>query len=84
MTNSISEKIRLLRLEKNYSLEYVAAQLEISQSYYGRIENGKRTISVYCLIKILSILEVDHISFFNNVNLNQSSEKKIKKPATSF
>ena len=46
MSTTVSEKIRLLRLEKNYTQEYVAAQLELSQSYYGRIENGKRTISV--------------------------------------
>lgn len=75
MDKKINEKIRLLRLEKNYSQEYVAAQLELSQSYYGRIENGKRTISIDCLMKILSVLDVDHISFFKDVNLSPSSQK---------
>lgn len=75
MDKTINEKIRLLRLEKSFSQEYVAAMLDISQSYYGRIENGKRTISIDCLMKILSVLDVDHISFFNDVNLNQSSQK---------
>ena len=75
MDKKINEKIRLLRLEKSFSQEYVASQLELSQSYYGRIENGKRTISLDCLMKILSILDVDHITFFNDVNLNSFSQK---------
>jgi transcriptional regulator with XRE-family HTH domain len=75
MDKTINEKIRLLRLEKNYSQEYVAAQLELSQSYYGRIENGKRTISVDCLMKILSVLDVDYNTFFNDINNGQSSQK---------
>lgn len=75
MDKTINEKIRLLRLEKNYSQEYVAAQLELSQSYYGRIENGKRTISVACLMKILSVFDVDYNTFFNDMNNRQSSQK---------
>jgi transcriptional regulator with XRE-family HTH domain len=75
MDKTINEKIRLLRLERSFSQEYVASQLELSQSYYGRIENGKRTISLDCLMKILSILDVDHITFFNDVNLNSFSQK---------
>ncbi len=75
MDKTINEKIRLLRLEKNYSQEYVAAQLELSQSYYGRIENGKRTISVDCLMKILTVLDVDYNTFFNDMNNSQSSQK---------
>jgi transcriptional regulator with XRE-family HTH domain len=75
MSTTVSEKIRLLRLEKKYSQEYVAAQLELSQSYYGRIENGKRTISVDCLMKILTVLDVDYNTFFNDMNNSQSSQK---------
>jgi transcriptional regulator with XRE-family HTH domain len=75
MDKTINEKIRLLRIEKNYSQEYVAAQLELSQSYYGRIENGKRTISVDCLMKILTVLDVDYNTFFNDMNNSQSSQK---------
>jgi transcriptional regulator with XRE-family HTH domain len=75
MDKTINEKIRLLRLERSFSQEYVASQLELSQSYYGRIENGKRTISLDCLMKILSILDVDHITFFNDINNGQSSQK---------
>lgn len=75
MDKTINDKIRLLRLEKGFSQEYVARQLELSQSYYGRIETGKRTISLDLLMKILSILDVDQITFFNDVHLNPSSQK---------
>ena len=76
MDKKINEKIRLLRLQKNYSQDYVASQLKLSQSYYGRIETGKRTISLDLLMKILSILDVDYIKFFNDVNLNVLLIKK--------
>lgn len=75
INQKIKDKIRLLRREKGFSQEYVADMLDISQSYYGRIENGERTISLDLLMKILSILDVDHITFFNDVNLNPSSQK---------
>ena len=75
INQKIKDKIRLLRREKGFSQEYVADMLDISQSYYGRIENGERTISLDLLMKILSILDVDHITFFNDVNLNPCSQK---------
>ncbi len=77
MVNDICEKIRLLRIEKNYSQEYIAAMLDMSQSYYGRIENGKTTISVECLFKILYVLEADCTTFFCDVTLNQKIRIKI-------
>ena len=77
MVNDVCEKIRLLRIEKNYSQEYIASMLNITQSYYGRIENGKTTISVECLFKILYVLEADCTTFFCDVNLNQKIRIKI-------
>ncbi|WP_371926040.1 helix-turn-helix domain-containing protein [Flavobacterium cerinum] len=60
-------KIRLSRLEKNYSQEYIASRLSISQSYYGRIENGKKEITLKCLLQILEILEIDLVTFFSQI-----------------
>ena len=47
--------IRKIRIEKNYSQEYLASKLNISQSYYGRIENGKTSLNLKTLkeIKVL-------------------------------
>lgn len=77
MVNDVCEKIRLLRIEKNYSQEYIASKLNITQSYYGRIENGKTTISVECIFKILYVLEADCIVFFYDTNQNQKISIKL-------
>lgn len=53
-----AEKIRILRILKGYSQEYVSFQLDISQSAYSKIESGKHSISVRRLLKIAEILGV--------------------------
>ena len=67
MVNRVLLKIRLLRLEKKYSQEYIALRMNISQSYYGRIENGKTTLSIKRLLQLLVILETDCAAFFNDL-----------------
>jgi transcriptional regulator with XRE-family HTH domain len=46
LNNRVCTKIKLLRLEKNFTQDYLAEQLNISQSYYAKIENGKKEISI--------------------------------------
>jgi len=67
MENKALQKIRLIRFEKNYSQEYLASRLNISQSYYGRIENGKKQITLKCLLQILEVLETDVVLFFSQI-----------------
>lgn len=55
----ICKNIRKKREEKNYSQEYVAVQLGISQNAYSRLEQGLAKINVDRLIQIAEILEVD-------------------------
>lgn len=69
MVNRVHNKIRSIRIEKNLSQEYIATSLNISQSYYAKIENGKKEISVKMLIDILNILEEDIISFFREIDI---------------
>jgi transcriptional regulator with XRE-family HTH domain len=59
--------IRRIRIEKNYSQEYLASKLNISQSYYGRIENGKVNLDLKILNEILAILQIDYIEFFTSI-----------------
>lgn len=54
----ICEKIRKIREFKNYSQEYVANQLGISQNVYGRIERGLQDLTIDRLKKIAIIFEV--------------------------
>lgn len=56
-------KLRILRLERNYSQEYIASKLHLSQSYYAKIESGKAELTVRLLFEILQILEIDALDF---------------------
>lgn len=67
MIERVHIKIRLIRLEKNYSQEYMANLLNISQSYYAKIENNKSDLTIALFFKICKILDVDIISFFSDI-----------------
>jgi transcriptional regulator with XRE-family HTH domain len=76
MTTSIKNKIKSIRELKNYTQEYMADQLGVSQAGYSKIEKGKTILSYAKLVEIARILEVsveDVISFdsqryFNSFN----------------
>ncbi|MBC7912908.1 MAG: helix-turn-helix transcriptional regulator [Pyrinomonadaceae bacterium] len=54
----LGKKIRLLRLEREYSQSYMAYRLQISQKSFSKIENGKTALTVKRLYDISNILEV--------------------------
>jgi transcriptional regulator with XRE-family HTH domain len=83
MATSIKNKIKSIRELKNYTQEYMADQLGVTQAGYSKIEKGKTVLSYVKLVEIAKILEVsveDIISFdsqkyfnnFNNVNGNNN------------
>jgi XRE family transcriptional regulator, regulator of sulfur utilization len=55
--HSISEKIRLMRLQRGYSQENMADMLSLSVTAYGDIERGKTEVTVARLLSIAQILE---------------------------
>ncbi|TAE40639.1 MAG: helix-turn-helix domain-containing protein [Runella slithyformis] len=57
--NEITEKIRLLRLQKGYSQENMADLLGVSTTAYGDIERGKTEIT---LARLAQMAEVFHTS----------------------
>jgi len=74
------KRIRLKRIEKAYSQEYIASKLNISQSYYAKIENSKAELSLSQLFLILSLLEIDYAVFFKYIKrheekINQNKSK---------
>lgn len=69
MVNRVHNKIRSIRIEKNLSQEYIATSLNISQSYYAKIENGKKEMSIKMFFDILNILGEDIISFFSEIDI---------------
>ena len=65
---SIGNNIKQIRELKNYSQEYIAQELEISQASYARIESGTTVPKIDRLQRIAEILEVD-ISTLLNTNV---------------
>lgn len=59
LTNKIAEHIREIRKLKEYSQEYMAAQLDISQQAYQKIESSKTKISLNCALQIANILDIN-------------------------
>ena len=51
------KRMRQLREKKGWSQDFIAIELGICQTTYGRIECGKHKIYVYQLIEIADILE---------------------------
>jgi len=56
--NEIGELIRIQRVIKGYSQEYIANQLDMSQSAYSNMERGNTEVSAKRLCEIADILEV--------------------------
>lgn len=79
-TGLILAKIRSKRLELNYSQEYMAIMLQMKQSNYNKIENGKVEMTLTLLSKIINILRLDYnelllLSNHENLNLLNKSTK---------
>jgi len=72
MVKEAIKLIRKMRIEKNYSQEYVASKLNISQSYYGRIENSKANLDLETLNEILEVLEIDCVDFFTKIKVSKN------------
>jgi transcriptional regulator with XRE-family HTH domain len=54
----IGEKIRIQRLIKNYSQEYMAWSLSISQAAYSNIERDETDVTVSRIFEIAEVLEI--------------------------
>ena len=55
----IREKIRLIRISKGYSQEYMAFMLNISRGTYSKLEKDSIEITIQRLFSIAKILKVN-------------------------
>jgi transcriptional regulator with XRE-family HTH domain len=55
----VGEKIRIQRTIKNYSQEYMAFMLEISQPAYSKIERDETELTIQRVFDIAEILEIN-------------------------
>lgn len=75
MKYSVYKNIRKIRELKNLTREFVAAELKMSTSGYGKIERGDVDLTVSKLIEIAKVLDVsiefifrfDVSVFFNDI-----------------
>ncbi|WMW77836.1 helix-turn-helix transcriptional regulator [Flavobacterium sp. 20NA77.7] len=58
MKNLIGEKIKALRIERNWSQEHLADLLFISQSAYARMENGQSNAWAVHLERICTVFSI--------------------------
>lgn len=65
INKKIASNLRDARLMRNYSQEYLALQLKISQNAYSKMEMGRTLITVETVFKIADILEVDIYSLLD-------------------
>ena len=78
----IGTKIKHLRELRNYTQEYMAEKLDVSQSTYARFEKDDSDLTISKLQKIAEILDIkieDLINFsdkfiFNNYTSNQANQ----------
>ena len=57
-TELIATQIRILRRNREYSQEYMALMLHISQNAYSRLENGKTPITLDRYYEVCQILQI--------------------------
>jgi len=75
-------KILKKRRELDFSQEYVAMELGISQKAYSDIENGKTKLKMDVLFKIVNIFKVNPseiCSMFDDCNCSELTENKHQK-----
>ena len=58
-TQQLSNKLRLLREVHNYTQEYVAGVLDISQNTYSLIEKGETKITIDRLAKLAGLYKME-------------------------
>jgi transcriptional regulator with XRE-family HTH domain len=64
-TRHIIAKIKSIRNQRQYSQDYLAAKMNITQNAYSKIELGKTQLSIPAFYKIAAILEVDAKDLLN-------------------
>lgn len=63
---TVAERLRQIRLKKNYSQEYVASKIGLSQKAYSKIENNETRLNVETLLILSDVLETPIAEFFTN------------------
>ena len=64
-------KVKELREQKGYSIEYLANISNVDRNYISDIEKGQRNVSIEIIEKIITALDTDFGVFFNDKNFKK-------------
>jgi transcriptional regulator with XRE-family HTH domain len=67
-TKEVVSNIRKIREFRNYTQDYLAAKLNISQNAYSKIELGYSSITLNRLVNIAQILEIELVDLISSNN----------------
>jgi len=59
-------KVKSLREEKGFSIEYLANISNVDRNYISDIEKGQRNVSIEIIEKITIAFDIDIATFFND------------------
>ncbi len=73
---TLGEKIKKIRIDKNFTQEHVAFELGISQKTYSNFENNKTSPSFIQIEQLASVLNANIIDFLTDEKIifNQNTE----------
>jgi transcriptional regulator with XRE-family HTH domain len=63
---TVSDRLKKVRLEKNLSQDFLAKKLGITQKAYSKIENNETKLNVDVLQRVSEVMDVPIETFFNN------------------
>ncbi|RYZ95563.1 MAG: XRE family transcriptional regulator [Sphingobacteriaceae bacterium] len=80
-TKNVARNIRKIREYRDYTQDYLAAKLKISQNAYSKIELGYSKLTIERLFQVAEILDIqatqlltlDHVELIKSIS---SEEKK--------
>jgi len=64
-------KVKELREQKRYSIEYLANISNVDRNYISDIEKGQRNVSIEIIEKIITALDTNFGAFFNDNNFKK-------------
>lgn len=81
MKSDFPDKLRKIRVLKNWSQEYVAEKINVSVSSYARYETGKVEIDFYSVEKLAKLykLTIDELANYGDKDYQDKSKTYITK-----
>lgn len=84
---TVATNIRKIREFRNYTQEYLAAKLKISQNAYSRIELGYTRLTLERFFHIAIILEIDELELLKSdarYGVRLHTEEKVNDYRSSY